>query len=73
MPKSLMIFVMASFSLSGCMSYQMAPGGCPPLVQYSSATQQKAADELEKLPKGSALAQMIVDYKKTRDACRITQ
>lgn len=55
------------------MSYQIAPGGCPPLVQYSSATQQKAADELEKLPKNSAVAQMIVDYKKTRDACRITQ
>lgn len=45
-------------------------GGCPPLVAYSAETQQVAAAELRKLPKGSPLAKMIVDYKKTRDACR---
>lgn len=67
------IFVMASFSLAGCSTQLNTGGGCPPLVEYSAQTQRRAADELERLPKGSAMAQMIVDYKKTRDACRITQ
>lgn len=45
--------------------------GCPPLVKYSAAQQQRAAQELRKLGKSpSQIAQMIVDYKKTRDACR---
>lgn len=68
----LTIFVMASSSLAGCSTQIQAGNGCPPLVQYSAQTQRKAADELEKLPKDSVVAKMIVDYKKTRDACRIT-
>lgn len=72
MPRLLMIFAMVSFSLSGCMSTQINTG-CPPLVQYSAETQRKAADEIEKLPDDSAVARMISDYKKTRDACRITK
>ena len=72
MPRLLTIFAIIGFSLTGCMSAQIATG-CPPLVQYSAETQRRAADELEKLPKNSALAQMITDYGKTRKACRITQ
>lgn len=72
MPRLLMISAMVSFSLSGCMSTQINTG-CPPLIQYSAETQRKAADELEKLPDDSAIARMIGDYKKTRDACRITK
>ena len=73
MARLLTIFVMASFSLAGCSTQLHTGSGCPPLVQYSAQTQRRAADELERLPKDSAVAQMIVDYKKTRDACRITQ
>jgi hypothetical protein len=61
---------MVSFSLASCNSVPTR-GGCPPLIQYSADTQKKAAKELRNLPKGSSLAQMIVDYKKTRDACRL--
>lgn len=72
MARLLTISVMVSFSLTGCMSTQINTG-CPPLVQYSAETQRRAADELEKLPKDSALAKMITDYGKTRKACRIIQ
>lgn len=61
--------VLSSLLLAGCQSAR-APGGCPPLVAYSVETQKRAAAELRALPEGSPLAQMIVDYKKTRDACR---
>jgi len=59
------IWIVASFSLAGCQST-----GCPPLVRYGPEMQKRAAVELRALPKGSALADMIVDYKKTRDAIR---
>lgn len=63
------ISMLALFSLSACQT--TSGGGCPPLVTYSAETQKRAAAELRNLPKGSALAKMIVDYKKTRDACRV--
>lgn len=64
----LTISILGLFSLS--LGEPAVGGGCPPLVAYSAETQQMAAAELRKLPKGSPLAKMIVDYKKTRDACR---
>jgi len=49
---------------------QTTGGGCPPLVTYSRAQQTQARSELLSLPAGSQIAKMIVDYGKTRDACR---
>jgi hypothetical protein len=43
---------------------------CPLLVQYDRDFQRRAADELAKLPPGSALAVFMNDYVKLRDACR---
>jgi hypothetical protein len=63
----LTILIMVAFS--GCQS--TGGSGCPPLVEYSADTQKRVAAELRALPKDSPLARMIVDYKKTRDACRI--
>lgn len=65
------VLMLASFSLAACQTTQ--GGGCPPLVEYSAETQRLAAAELRKLPKDSALARLIIDYKKTRDACRIAR
>jgi hypothetical protein len=53
--------------LVGC---SQVSGGCPPLVTYSRAQQAQASAELRALPAGSQIGQMIVDYGKTRDACR---
>lgn len=68
----LTVSIAASFSLAACQSIDDG-GGCPPLITYSAQTQRLAAAELRKLPKDSALARLIVDYKKTRDACRIAR
>lgn len=70
MKTSLAILMLATFSLAGCQSTTIE-GGCPPLIAYSAETQRQVAEELRRLPKGSPLAKMIVDYKKTRDACRL--
>ena len=56
-----------SFALAAC---QSSGGGCPPLVVYSLQEQKIAAKQLRALPRNTPLAAMIIDYKKTRDACR---
>lgn len=63
-----MILIGVVSSLAACQT--TTGGGCPPLIAYSAQTQRLAAAELRKLPKDSPIAKMIVDYKKTRDACR---
>lgn len=67
MRQSVWIAAISSLALAGCTS---TGGGCPPLVKYSKAQQAKAAAELRALPDESQIGQMIVDYGKTRDACR---
>ena len=62
------LFSVFLLALGGC---QTMGGGCPPLVTYSPAQQARAAKELRALPAGSQIARMIVDYSKTRDACRL--
>ena len=44
---------------------------CPPLVDYSKDQQKLAAEELKKIYTDSQIANMIVDYSKLREACRI--
>lgn len=65
--RKISILVAFSIALAACRS---TGGGCPPLVAYSLEEQKIAAKQLRGLPKDSPLAAMIVDYKKTRDACR---
>lgn len=43
---------------------------CPPVVEYSRAFQARAADELELLPQGSAIAEMLADYAVMREQAR---
>ena len=43
---------------------------CPPLVPYDAAFLARAADEIEALPDGSALAEMIADYGVMREQAR---
>ena len=46
------------------------------MVPYSREFMARAADEVERLPKGSAIEQMLSDYQVTRDqarACRSQQ
>lgn len=59
--------------LTGCVSgLPPAPPAvvCPALVEYDQATRNRAADEVERLPPGSALAGMIADYAALRAGVR---
>ena len=57
--------------LTGC-----ATGGsdtrapCPPVVEYTSAEQARAADEVEELPEGAVIIRMLGDYAVLRDQAR---
>ncbi|GLS80917.1 hypothetical protein GCM10007893_17110 [Paracoccus marinus] len=67
-PAALMIAVLW---LSAC-----AMGGsdlralCPPVVDYTTADQAQAADEVEALPEGAVIAKMLSDYAVLRDQAR---
>lgn len=43
---------------------------CPPVVEYSRDLQARAADELDLLPEGPAIAEMLADYGVMRDQAR---
>jgi len=43
---------------------------CPPVVEYSREFQARAADELDLLPGGSAIAEMLSDYAVLREQAR---
>ena len=66
----LAVWMTAASSLAGCQTTR-AVSGCPPLPQYSAERQRLMAAELRALPPGSHLAELIRDYKKLRDACRL--
>ena len=43
---------------------------CPPVVEYSREFQVRAAEELARLPEGSAVAEMLADYAVMREQAR---
>jgi hypothetical protein len=43
---------------------------CPPVVEYSRKLQERAAEEIDLLPEGSAIAEMLGDYAVMRDQVR---
>jgi hypothetical protein len=43
---------------------------CPPVVEYSREFQARAAEELDLLPEGPAIAQMLADYAVMRGQAR---
>jgi hypothetical protein len=60
----------ATSLLSGCATVSSDVGGhgaCPPVVEYSREFQSRAAAELDLLPEGSAIAEMLADYAVMRE------
>lgn len=63
--RRLAALVIATISLTGCATVASDTGVaivCPPVVEYSRDFQARAADELHRLPEGSAIAEMMSDY-----------
>lgn len=63
--------MIAMLWLSGCaMAGSEVRPSCPPVVDYSSADQVRAADEVEALPGGATVVRMLSDYAVLRDQAR---
>ena len=43
---------------------------CPPVVNYTAADQDRAAEEVEALPEGAVVVAMLSDYAVLRDQAR---
>lgn len=74
--RQLAALVIATSLLSGCATGVSNLGGlraCPPVVEYSREFQARAAVELDLLPEGSAVAEMLSDYAVMRDQSRFCQ
>lgn len=68
------VLFLATIWLSGCAtvgSDGSGPGACPPVVEYSSEFQARAAEELDLLPEGSAIAEMMSNYAVMREQARV--
>ncbi len=72
--RHLAALAIATSLLSGCATVGSEPGiatVCPPVVEYSREFQARAAEELARLPHGSAIAEMLSDYAVIRDQVRM--
>ncbi|PZP12707.1 MAG: hypothetical protein DI607_09220 [Sphingomonas hengshuiensis] len=59
--------------LNGCGTVRSEHGRlatCPPVVEYGREFQARAAEELARLPEGSAIAEMLADYSVIREQIR---
>ncbi len=71
--RRLAALAIATSLLSGCATVGSDPRlmpVCPPVVEYSREVQARAAEELEVLPDGSAISEMLADYSTMRDQAR---
>ena len=57
--------------LAGCATERSDGSPCPPVVSYSREFLARAAVELDRLPTGSAIEQMLADYQVMRDQARV--
>lgn len=61
----------AMLSLGACARGGFDGGApCPPVVDYTTAEQARAADEVEALPEGAVIVRMLSDYAVLRDQAR---
>lgn len=71
--RQLAALAIATSLLSGCATDGSEPGiatACPPVVEYTRELQARAADELDLLSEGSAIAEMLADYSVMRTQVR---
>ncbi len=71
--RRLAVLVIATSLLSGCATDSTETGTvtvCPPVVDYTSAEQARAGGEVDVLPEGAMLIQMLSDYAVMRDQAR---
>ena len=72
--QALPLLVIATLSLTACATAPSRPSIiCLPVAAYDRTFQARLADEIQRLPTGTALERAILDYARLRDqaqACR---
>ena len=64
--------LIAMLWLTACaMAGSESKAPCPPVVEYTTADQARAADEVDALPDGALVAQLLSDYAVLRDQARV--
>ena len=65
--------VLVTSLLSACatVSSERFTGVCPPVVAYDDGFEARAAEEVQALPEGSALNEMLSDYAVMREQARV--
>lgn len=74
----LAFLLITAIMLSACASItpervDFAYSRCPVLKKYTKEEMIQAAQELRRLPTESQIAEMMTDYSKLRDACRLAE
>jgi hypothetical protein len=65
------VLAIAMALLGGCATAPSDGAPRPPVVEYSKEFLARAADEVARLPAGSAIEQMLGDYQVMRDQARL--
>lgn len=62
--------LIATSFVAGCATAPSDQNACPPVKPYEQSFLDQAADELDLLPDGSAVEEMLKDYAVMRDQAR---
>ena len=69
-PAAALLIVMLLLSACATDGSDRTEHVCPPVVEYSAAEQTRAAAEIEALPEGAMVLQMLSDFAVLRDQAR---
>jgi len=62
-----LVIVTSLLGACATVSSERTTGVCPPVVEYDTGFQARAAEEVKALPEGSTIAEMLSDYAVMRE------
>ena len=65
-----LVIVTSLLSACATVNSERVVGVCPPVVEYDAEFQTRAAAEVQALPEGSAINEMLSDYVVMREQAR---
>jgi len=65
-----LVIVTSLLSACATVGSERLTGVCPPVVEYDAEFQARAAEEVQALPEGSAVVDMLSDYAVLREQAR---
>jgi len=65
-----LLIVTSLLSACATVSSERVASVCPPVVEYDAGFQARAAEEVQALPEGSVIVEMLSDYAVMREQAR---